>query len=153
MSQAAERRLSYDKNLLREADVVLQLRSHGGGFASSSQARPADPPMSNVQVRYSEKAATPSDRRLPFWRTTKGKVLIVVLIVVIIGAVVGAAVGTTVNKSQSVSNSTGQSPGSITPMGPSSVATAVSSLLAPTVTPLATFAILPSESNAIAAMT
>ncbi|KIL64357.1 hypothetical protein M378DRAFT_178855 [Amanita muscaria Koide BX008] len=149
MSQAAERRLSYDKNLLREADVVLQqqmqLRSHGGGFASSSQARPAHLPTSNVQVRSSEKA-TPSDRGIPFWRTTKGKVLIVVLIVVIIGAVVGAAVGTTVNKSQSVSsNSTGQGPGSITPADSSSVATAISSssLLAPTATtvpnpPLAT---------------
>ncbi|KIL64356.1 hypothetical protein M378DRAFT_11556 [Amanita muscaria Koide BX008] len=135
MALAAERRLSYDKNLLREAEAAMQeqfqLRPNRSGFASSSQARlahPSQPPTSSDHVRFSEKA-TPSDNGpgLPFWRTTRGKALIAILVLVIIGTVVGAAVGTTVHKSQSVTVSTSQSPTATkNPMG------SVASLLGPT---------------------
>ncbi|KAM6493069.1 hypothetical protein JOM56_011203 [Amanita muscaria] len=161
---------SYDESLLRDAPVATRkqlqegyttdlLASHKSLNRTQSPlpdgATAAIPPTAlradleqgqrsqdgfNHYTPLSEKVI-PSSNRIPFWRTTKGIIIIAVLAIIIVGVVVGAAVGTTVHKSSVTNNSmvsSSQTPaatGSVNPVGPNSagsVATAVSSLLNPT---------------------
>ncbi|KIL64358.1 hypothetical protein M378DRAFT_11558 [Amanita muscaria Koide BX008] len=122
---------SYDESLLRDAPVATRkqlqegyttdlLASHRSLNRTQSPlpdgATAAIPPTAlradleqgqrsqdgfNHYTPLSEKAI-PSSNRIPFWRTTKGIIIIAVLAIIIVGVVVGAAVGTTVHKSQSV---------------------------------------------------
>lgn len=50
------------------------------------------------------------DRKLPFWRTTKGLIIIAIVAVVVIGAIVGGAVGGTVGHKNGSNKSAGLAP-------------------------------------------
>ncbi|KAK0477594.1 hypothetical protein IW261DRAFT_268164 [Armillaria novae-zelandiae] len=62
------------------------------------------PPTSKEHLPLSAESSPPL-RRIPFWRTRKGIIIIVIAVIVVIGAVVGGAVGGTVGKSSSSSSS------------------------------------------------
>ncbi|KAK0502523.1 hypothetical protein EDD18DRAFT_695097 [Armillaria luteobubalina] len=62
------------------------------------------PPTSKEHLPLSAESSPPS-RRIPFWRTRKGIIIIVIAVIVVIGAVVGGAVGGTVGKSSSSNSS------------------------------------------------
>ncbi|SJL06933.1 uncharacterized protein ARMOST_10275 [Armillaria ostoyae] len=61
------------------------------------------PPTSKEHLPLSAESSPPL-RRIPFWRTRKGIIIIVIAVIVVIGAVVGGAVGGTVGKSSSSSS-------------------------------------------------
>ncbi|KAK0186965.1 hypothetical protein F5146DRAFT_1003949 [Armillaria mellea] len=63
------------------------------------------PPTSKEHLPLSAESSSPL-RRIPFWRTRKGIIIIVIAVIVVIGAVVGGAVGGTVGKSNGSSSNT-----------------------------------------------
>jgi len=109
---------TYDETLLKDSpEVTNQARQEGYNVdllqEKPASTRPLSPPT-NVPVhtrksvhppgtaRLAEEDIPPipmnhiEERRVPFWRTTKGLALIAVGAIVIIGAIVGGAVGGTV---------------------------------------------------------
>ncbi|KAK0218971.1 hypothetical protein IW262DRAFT_1483336 [Armillaria fumosa] len=62
------------------------------------------PPTSKEHLPLSAESSPPL-RRILFWRTRKGIIIIVIAVIVVIGAVVGGAVGGTVGKSSSGNSS------------------------------------------------
>ncbi|KAK1230707.1 hypothetical protein PQX77_006193 [Marasmius sp. AFHP31] len=96
---------SYDHTLLGDAPALTKQMRQEGYNPDLLQSQP--PPESQNQHQQIPPHEKPlSQQRSPFWRTTKGIIIIAVVILVIIGAVVGGAVGGTVGKHNGSGNST-----------------------------------------------
>jgi len=128
---------TYDEALLKDSpEVTNQARQEGYNVdllqEKPAPTRPLTPPTNGPvhtrrsvhppgRTRLAEEDVPPipmnhiEERRVPFWRTTKGLALIAVGAIVIIGAIVGGAVGGTVankNKKHAALPNIGSSGGS-----------------------------------------
>ncbi|KAF9468381.1 hypothetical protein BDZ94DRAFT_1246651 [Collybia nuda] len=95
----------YDQNLLASAPEVTGERRREGYTTEilTSNTGKATPPLtaqSDVEAGLVTKEyhRQPPTRALPFWRTRKGMIIILVAGIIILGAIIGGAVGGTVGK-------------------------------------------------------
>ncbi|KAG9217626.1 hypothetical protein CCMSSC00406_0010163 [Pleurotus cornucopiae] len=99
----------YDQSLLAAAPKATQSQLQEGYnpdlLNESTQPPPRDIESAHASKEYLGTQPTPVPTKVPFWRTTKGIIIIAVAVVVVIGAVVGGAVGGTVGKKKSSDNS------------------------------------------------
>ncbi|KAG7442071.1 uncharacterized protein BT62DRAFT_922889 [Guyanagaster necrorhizus] len=108
----------YDQALLAEAPAATKAQLQEGynpdilrpnrtpPVLSDTEPDPesqSGPPTSKEHLPLSAGSSSPL-RRIPFWRTRKGIIIIVIAVIVVIGAVVGGAVGGTVGKSSNKNN-------------------------------------------------
>ncbi|KDQ52454.1 hypothetical protein JAAARDRAFT_198367 [Jaapia argillacea MUCL 33604] len=117
---------SYDAALLAAAPVATRAEKQEGynvdlldngrpNRAASTSPGPAtvltphrsDPELAASKERYANGLSPSSSAKVPFWRTTKGLIILVVVAIVIIGAVVGGAVGGTAGKKKSTNGGVG----------------------------------------------
>ncbi|KAF4568502.1 hypothetical protein EYR40_010093 [Pleurotus pulmonarius] len=98
----------YDQSLLAAAPKATQSQLQEGYnpdlLNESTQPPPRDIESAHASKEYLGTQPTPLPTKVPFWRTTKGIIIIAVAVVVVIGAVVGGAVGGTVGKNKSSDN-------------------------------------------------
>jgi len=116
----ASPRGSYDRGLLASAPVATRADRQGGydvdllendpyGGPSHSSSRltlpiPRSPAHTDQGLPFKEERvfnASNSKARKPFWRTGKGRTIILIAAIVILGAVIGGAVGGTAKKHKS----------------------------------------------------
>ncbi|TFK37309.1 hypothetical protein BDQ12DRAFT_685651 [Crucibulum laeve] len=89
---------TYDESLLASAPAATSAQLQNGYNVDLLSPGKATPPVTrDTEAAYASKEhvhhlATPQ-RRTPFWRTTKGIIIMVIAALVVIGAVVGGAVG------------------------------------------------------------
>jgi len=97
----------YDENLLASAPIATKEQLQEGynpdilnpnRKANSSPPTPLRHPEAGLP---SKEYVTLAPARLPFWRTTRGRIIIAIAVIVVIAAVVGGAVGGTHHKGSS----------------------------------------------------
>lgn len=123
---------SYDQGLLASAPAATRVQlqegyttdildsPHGGStsphptpLAPSHFAPQSDPELDSVSASKELNGHSSKTKTVPFWRTTKGIVLIILAIIVVLGAVIGGAVGGT----RKTKNATAASPAVTTTSG------------------------------------
>ncbi|KAG8959590.1 hypothetical protein FRC03_007750 [Tulasnella sp. 419] len=67
--------------------------------------RPYNEPKDGYNAGFNHTSYSPP-KKAPFWRSTKGKILLALLAIAILGAIIGGAVGGTVGKNKSSNNDT-----------------------------------------------
>ncbi|KAF8646188.1 hypothetical protein AX16_007332 [Volvariella volvacea WC 439] len=115
----------YDHNLLASAPAATKKQLQEGYtteiLAPVRKPEPAPAAASDPELAQPRSGSRPPttiddadyypEKKVPFWRTTKGIVIIVIAVIAVLGAVIGGAVGGTVgrnNNSSSSSESDGQ---------------------------------------------
>lgn len=83
----------YDVRILGGADNGSTSAVHIGLRSTSNHDSPAVPRQDKDGYAPPYSQFTDSPRKIPFWRTTRGKVLLAILAVVILGAAIGGGVG------------------------------------------------------------
>jgi len=134
----------YDQDLLASAPAATKAQlqegyttdlldpNHGKTSSShlpqSEQSPPADRERGSLSPAKELNGRISSTKLVPFWRTTKGIIIIIVAIVVVLAAVIGGAVGGTRKKAKGTVNQGVAS-------APSSSTTTSTTTMSPVITP------------------